>query len=438
MMHDLQLHRPPDRAARPARPAARRSTSPATTSPTPNTVGYTRQEAVARRRRTRWRSRPARCRPAPARSSARASRSRTTAASATTSSTSSSARRTCARRPRGAPRGARPASRPRFSEPGDNGLNALLGKFWRPGSDVANYPESRRRRQALVDARRSARRRPSAARRPLATVAAEATAELTQLTAAGGPVDAGQRDRRLNGAISERRRAAGRAAQRPARPPRHAARRALAARPGLGRPTSATARSSVDFGDAAAPLVDGTHRRPGRRRSRTPGGQLGALLDAASTDDRARATAPSSTRRRALADERQRARTAPGLLHRHGRHRGDHAHRRDHRRDASRAGSAGAPPAPTTSRSRSPRLRGGARRRPPTPTSSRRIGADARDAPAASRPHAQALVDAVEERRQERLRRLARRGDDQHGPLPARLPGLGPRACRPSTRCSTR
>ena len=65
-----------------------------------------------------------------------------------------------------------------FAEPGDNGINSLLEKFWDAWQDVANAPENVAARQALVQAaRRARRRRSSTLARQLTTIQSQTAVE---------------------------------------------------------------------------------------------------------------------------------------------------------------------------------------------------------------------------------------------------------------------
>ena len=96
-----------------------------------------------------------------------------------------------------------------------------------------------------------------------------------------------KRDRRRSTTRSSAQTTAGDTPERPARPPRPAARQALRARPGLGRADRhRPARVNVVVrrrGHARTHVVDGTTATwaGARRRAWAPGGRLGALLDVA-------------------------------------------------------------------------------------------------------------------------------------------------------------
>jgi flagellar hook-associated protein 1 FlgK len=165
-----------------------------------------------------------------------------------------------------------------LNEPGDGGIGALLGKFWSAWGDVANYPESQPARQALVghaDTLATAIRTLDAR---LTAVAQEATAEYAQIAGPSGPVVAAATEiQRLNVMIES--------AVQAGRAPNDL----LDRRDVLLDELSAYAQVSVtdlggglirvNFGDAAAPLVDGTNPPNWPQALTAPGGRLGALLD---------------------------------------------------------------------------------------------------------------------------------------------------------------
>jgi flagellar hook-associated protein 1 FlgK len=164
-----------------------------------------------------------------------------------------------------------------LNEPGPNGIGALITKFWSAWSDVANYPESQPARQALVAHAETL----SASIRTLDTrltqVAAEATTEYGQIVGPSGPIEGiAQELSRLNVAIRD--------ATRAGRQPNDL----LDRRDALLDELSSFGQVSVtdlgqglvrvNFGDAAAPLVDGANPPTWPQALTSPGGRLGALL----------------------------------------------------------------------------------------------------------------------------------------------------------------
>jgi flagellar hook-associated protein 1 FlgK len=165
-----------------------------------------------------------------------------------------------------------------LNEPGDGGIGALLGQFWSAWGDVANYPESQPARQALVGHAGTLATAIRALDARLAAVAQEAAAEYAQITGPSGPIVAAATEiQRLN-AMIQNAVTAGRAPND-----------LLDRRDVLLDELSSYAQVSVtdlggglirvNFGDAAAPLVDGTNPPNWPQALTAPGGRLGALLD---------------------------------------------------------------------------------------------------------------------------------------------------------------
>jgi flagellar hook-associated protein 1 FlgK len=163
-----------------------------------------------------------------------------------------------------------------LAEPGDNGIAAMLDKFWSSWSDLANSPESPSARQALVDQGATVASALATLDGQLQTVGQQALAEYGSLTSATGDV-AGMATEiaQLNTAIS--------AALSGGTTPNDLfdRRDLLLDRLSTLARVSTTETSpgvlDVRFGDAAAPLVSGaTVTWP--QALTAPGGQLGALL----------------------------------------------------------------------------------------------------------------------------------------------------------------
>jgi flagellar hook-associated protein 1 FlgK len=163
-----------------------------------------------------------------------------------------------------------------LAEPGDNGINALLGKFWSAWSDLANSPENAAARQALVDQATTLAGAFSSLDAQLDTVKSDAQGQYAALTGPGGDVASMAAEiASLNGAIA--------GAEQGGTTPNDL----LDRRDVLLDKLSSLARVSVvdlgggsievDFGDAAQPLVSGSSVNWPQSLT-TPGGQLGALL----------------------------------------------------------------------------------------------------------------------------------------------------------------
>jgi flagellar hook-associated protein 1 FlgK len=163
-----------------------------------------------------------------------------------------------------------------LAEPSDNGINALLGKFWSAWSDLANSPESLAARQALVDQAGTLTGAFASLSQQLDVVKSDAQAQYGTLTGPGGDVaQIANAIGSLNGAIA--------AAEQTNTTPNDL----LDRRDALLDKLSSLGRTNVvdlgggaievDFGDAAQPLVSGTTVTWPQALT-APGGQLGALL----------------------------------------------------------------------------------------------------------------------------------------------------------------
>ena len=178
-----------------------------------------------------------------------------------------------------------------LAEPGENGLGAQLGKFWSAWANVANDPSSVPARQALIEQAKtvasaspsstaSSRRSRSRPRRARALTAYDPATGRTGDDRRRSPRELEQVGAAIRDAYSRRPGAA-----RPARPPRPAARQALAVRHTSRPSTSATAASASCSAARGDPLVDDARRRRPRPRVElvgpttlvAPGGKLGAL-----------------------------------------------------------------------------------------------------------------------------------------------------------------
>lgn len=162
-----------------------------------------------------------------------------------------------------------------LQEPGDNGIGALLDKFWSAWGDLANHPESAAAKAAVAGHATTLAGAIRALDANLAAIGTAAASEYAGLTSATGTVaQIGAELGRLDGAISQNV-AAGR------QPNDLLDRRdeLLDQLSKLGRVqvTELGGGSiSVQFGDAAAPLTNGqTVTWP--QALTAPGGKLGAL-----------------------------------------------------------------------------------------------------------------------------------------------------------------
>ena len=165
-----------------------------------------------------------------------------------------------------------------LGEPGEDGISALLNKFWSSWGDAANNPESQAARQAVVDQGKILASAFASLDGKLQDVATRTMSDYTGLTAAGGEVDQIARElATLNEAIRNSIAVKG-------QPNDLLDRRDLLLDrlSALGRVT-VTALSSgsvqVQFGDAPALLVNDTAVAwPQAGLTPATGGRLGALL----------------------------------------------------------------------------------------------------------------------------------------------------------------
>jgi flagellar hook-associated protein 1 len=167
-----------------------------------------------------------------------------------------------------------------LAEPGDNGISALLGRFWNAWSDLANAPESPAARQAVVDAGAAIGNAVAELDSRMAGAQADGAGEYASLTSATGDVASAASDlASLNEAIRQ-------ATARGEAPNDLLDRRdtlldKLASLGQVSTQDLGDGQLRVQFGDAALPLVDGsTVHWP--QTLTAPGGKLGALLALAS------------------------------------------------------------------------------------------------------------------------------------------------------------
>ena len=171
-----------------------------------------------------------------------------------------------------------------LAEPGENGINTLLGKFWSAWNDVAKNAESAPAKQALIAQAQSLATAINNLDNRMAQIAAQATAEQGRILGASGPVvAAGKQIAALDAAISE--------AVSAGRSPNDLLDRRdtlldqLSAYGQVSVTELGNGSISVQFGDAATPLTNGAAfgwgdtTLPGwtAPAMTAPGGQLGAL-----------------------------------------------------------------------------------------------------------------------------------------------------------------
>ena len=168
-----------------------------------------------------------------------------------------------------------------FQEPGEDGLSAMLGKFWTSWQQLAANPESGAAKAAVAGYATSLADAFNRLDAHLASVATDAAAEAAQLQGPDGPITRIAAELgKLDGAITE---AIGAGRQPNDLLDRRDA--LLDQLSSLGQVSTTDLGGGslrVSFGGATAPLVDGTTVTWPQALS-SPGGRIGALLDVAAT-----------------------------------------------------------------------------------------------------------------------------------------------------------
>jgi flagellar hook-associated protein 1 FlgK len=169
-----------------------------------------------------------------------------------------------------------------LSEPGDNGIAALVNKFYSTWSDVANNPENVATRQALVEQAKTVAGAIQDLDTHLTTVANQMSAQYASITGSSGDVKSiADELGKLNGAIKF-------AVDNGDAPNDLYDRRDLLLDKlsGFAQVSSTDLGNGtiqVNFGDAAVPLVDGAGTVTWPQTLTNPGGQLGAIIDLTKT-----------------------------------------------------------------------------------------------------------------------------------------------------------
>src|SRR4051794_31249057 len=163
-----------------------------------------------------------------------------------------------------------------LNEPGDDGINAQLGKFWSAWGDVANAPESVATRQALVSQAGVLASQINDVDAQVSTISTQATQEYTSLTGSTGTVQqAATEINQLNGAIKQA--VDGGASPNDLMDRRDQLLDQLSQLAQVSTVDDGDGTIDVHFGDAANPLVDSTGVHWPQTLT-APGGKLGALL----------------------------------------------------------------------------------------------------------------------------------------------------------------
>jgi flagellar hook-associated protein 1 FlgK len=164
-----------------------------------------------------------------------------------------------------------------LAEPSDHGLQAQLSGFWSAWNDVANNPQSSAAKQTLIDKATALTQTFNAMDQQLQTIQSQTAQQYAQITGSRGEVQQdASRIAALNAQISY--------AQSVGRNPNDL----MDQRDQLLDDLSGLAKVSVtdpgngmlvvNFGDAAAPLVNGSSVNWPQTMTAAAGGQLGALL----------------------------------------------------------------------------------------------------------------------------------------------------------------
>jgi flagellar hook-associated protein 1 FlgK len=163
-----------------------------------------------------------------------------------------------------------------LNEPGDDGINAQLGRFWSAWGDVANAPESVATRQALVSQASVLTSQINDLSAQLSTIAAQVNQEYGALTGPSGTVQQDANEiNQLNAAI--KRAMDGGSSPNDLMDRRDALLDDLSGLAQVSVTNNADGTIDVQFGDATNPLVDSTGVHWPQTLS-APSGKLGALL----------------------------------------------------------------------------------------------------------------------------------------------------------------
>ena len=169
-----------------------------------------------------------------------------------------------------------------LNEPSDNGLQTVMSKFWSAWSSLASAPTSAAAQQAVVDAGQTLASTFNAVSQQMATVQSQASQQYASLTGANGQVaNDAQQIATLNQQISQ-------ATQAGISPNTLLDQRDnllddLSSLAQISVSTGSNGAVTVNFGDAASPLVSGTNVTWPQTLTSASGGQLGSLLNMSSS-----------------------------------------------------------------------------------------------------------------------------------------------------------
>lgn len=166
-----------------------------------------------------------------------------------------------------------------LNEPSSNGLSGAISKFWSAWSDLANNPTSQAARQTVIDRGKTLAQTFNTIDQQLATVQSQAGQQYTALIGPSGQVQSDANEiAQLNASIS----AAQAAGQNPndLMDKRDKLIDDLSSLAKVSITTGSNGMVQVNFGDAPAPLVNGTTVTMPQPQDLTSaaGGQIGALL----------------------------------------------------------------------------------------------------------------------------------------------------------------
>ena len=169
-----------------------------------------------------------------------------------------------------------------LNEPSDSGLQSVMSKFWSAWSSLASAPTSAAAQQAVVDAGQTLASTFNAVSQQMQTVQSQASQQYASLTASNGQVaqDA-QQIATLNAQISQATQAG--ISPNTLLDKRDSLLDDLSSLAQISVSTGSNGAVTVNFGDAASPLVSGTTVTWPQTLTSAAGGQLGSLLNMSSS-----------------------------------------------------------------------------------------------------------------------------------------------------------
>lgn len=169
-----------------------------------------------------------------------------------------------------------------LNEPSDSGLQSVMGKFWSAWSSLASSPTSAAAQQAVVDAGQTLASTFNAVYSQMQTVQSQASQQYASLTGANGQVaqDA-QQIATLNQQIAQATQAG--VSPNTLLDQRDKAIDDLSSLAQISVSTGSNGAVTINFGDAASPLVSGTTVTWPQTLTSASGGQLGSLLNMSSS-----------------------------------------------------------------------------------------------------------------------------------------------------------